>query len=131
MKLPRPLLLKLSPLVEAARGDPLVEPFLELEEDNELRLVLVSSYGGFVFQRDTRSITRDGVEVSTFDAVQSVDIGSFPGGRGARTWSISLYRGIVDRITVARTYDDGEASITAAKLGRVLGRKVVALTRLR
>ena len=131
MKLPRPLLVRLSPLVEAARGDPLVEPFVELKEDSELRLHLASSYGEFVFQRDLRSITRDGVEVSSFDAVQTVDIGSFPGGRGARTWSISLYRGIVDRITVARTYDAGAASIVAARLGRVLGRKVVALTRPR
>ncbi len=131
MKLPHQLLVKLSPLVEAARGEPLVEPFVEVTEENERRLVLTSSYGIFVFNRGERTVHRGAAEVITFDSVQSVDIGAFPGGRGARSWSITLYRGLVDRITVARTYDDGEASVLAAKLGRVLGRKVVSLAGFR
>jgi hypothetical protein len=130
----RPLqqwLVKLSPLVEAARGEPLVEPFVDLLDDGETRIELRSSYGHFVFDRVRRVVTQDGADTAPFDSVQSVDIGVFPGGRGARSWSITLYRGLVDRITVARTYDDGEASVPAAKLARAIGCKVISLASLR
>lgn len=131
MKLPQALLLKLSPLVEAARGEPLVEPYLHLTESGDGRLLLASAYGNFVFDRNARVVLKDGVEISRFDAIESVDINAFPGGRGARSWALSLFRGFVDRTTVARTYDDGEASVVAAKLSRVIGCKVVSLARLR
>lgn len=128
MKLPRQLLVKLSPLVEAARGEPLVEPFLEVSEESEQRLVLRSSYGTFAFDRVRRVVLDGDTEPLAFDTIQSVDITAFPGGRGERSWSITLYCGFVDRTTVARTYDDGEASIVAAKLARVVGCKVVSLS---
>jgi hypothetical protein len=127
MKLPHQLLVKLSPLVEAARGEPLIEPFVEVAEHSEARLVLRSSYGLFSFDKAQRVITRDEVEVSGFDGVLSVDIGAFPGGRGEKSWSVVLFRGLVDRITIGRTYDDGEASVVAAKVAQVLGCKVVSL----
>ena len=127
MKLPHQVLVKLSPLVELARGEPLVEPFLEVEENNEERLALRSSYGAFVFDKTERRVSRDGIAISQFDEIQSVDVGAFPGGRGERSWSIVLFRSLIDRITVARTYDDGQASIVASKVARVLGCKVIAL----
>ena len=128
MKLPRQLLVRLSPLVEAARGEPLVEPFLELAEESEQQLKLRSSYGTFTFDRLRRVVLDGDAEPLGFDTIQSVDIAAFPGGRGERSWSITLYCGFVDRTTVARTYDDGEASIVAAKLARVVGCKVVSLS---
>lgn len=128
MKLPRQLLVRLSPLVEAARGEPLVEPFLELAEESEQQLILRSSYGTFTFDRLRRVVLDGYAEPLGFDTIQSVDIAAFPGGRGERSWSITLYCGFVDRTTVARTYDDGEASIVAAKLARVVGCKVVSLS---
>jgi hypothetical protein len=128
MKLPQQLLLKLSPLVEAARGEPLVEPFVELAEQTDRCLVLTSSYGVFTIDREQRLVLKGDAVVSSFDAVQSIDVAAFPGGRGERSWSITLYRGFVDRITVARTYDDGDASVVAAKLSRAIGCKVVSLS---
>ena len=128
MKLPHQVLVKLSPLVELARGEPLVEPFLKVEENNEERLALRSSYGAFVFDKKERHVTKDGTVISQFDKIQSVDVGAFPGGRGERSWSIVLFRSLIDRITVARTYDDGQASIDAAKVGRAIGCKVIALS---
>jgi len=127
MKLPHRVLLKLSPLVELASGEPLVEPFLELIENNDERLVLRSSYGEFVFDKTDGRVLRDGILVSGFDDIQSVDVGAFPGGRGEKSWSIVLFRSLIDRITVARTYDDSDVSIVAAKLARILGCKVIAL----
>jgi hypothetical protein len=127
MKIPQQLWAKLSPLVEAARGEPLVEPFVELEERPGRCLELVSPYGIFVFDREQRVVRHDGAVLCPFDAIQSVDIGAFPGGRGEKSWSVTLYRGIVDRTTVARTYDDGEASVVAARLARLLDCKVVSL----
>jgi hypothetical protein len=128
MKLPHQLLVKLSPLVELARGEPLVEPFVELVENNEERMTIRSSYGEFLFDKGTKKILKEGAEVSSFHEVGSVDIGAFPGGLGEKSWSIVLFRSLVDRITVARTYDDGDASVIAAKLARVLGCKVIALS---
>lgn len=128
MKLPHRVLLKLSPLVELARGEPLIEPFVELAENSEERLTIRSSYGEFLFDKTSRRVLKDGVEMTSFAEIESVDIGAFPGGRGERSWSISLFRNLLDRTTLARTYDDGEASVIAAKVARVLGCKVIALT---
>lgn len=127
MKLPHRLAVRLSPLVEAARGEPLVEPFATLTERSGRCLVLSSSYGEFTFDRERGMLLQDGQEAAAFDSVQSVDLAAFPGGLGTKSWSITLYRSFLDRITVARTYDDGEASVIAARLARVLGCKVVSL----
>ena len=128
MKLPHKVLLKLSPLVELARGEPLIEPFVELLENSEERLTVRSSYGDFVFEKVAKRVFKDGVEVSSFDVIASVDIDAFPGGRGERSWSVTLFRSLIDQTTVARTYDDGQASVLAAKIARVVGCKVVSLT---
>jgi hypothetical protein len=128
MKIPHKVLVKLSPLVELARGEPLIEPFVELAENNADRMTIRSSYGEFLFDKATRRVFQDQADVSAFSEIESVDIGAFPGGRGEKSWSIVLFRSLIDKITVARTYDDGEASVLAAKLARVLGCKVIALT---
>ena len=127
MKLPYRLLVKLSPLLELARGEPLIEPFFELVENSEERLLLRSSYGEFLFDKVAQNVLRGMTEISTFQEIRSIDIAAFPGGMGERSWSIVLFRSFLDRITVARTYDDGEASVLAAKLSRVLGCKVIAI----
>ncbi|MBL8325954.1 MAG: hypothetical protein JNJ89_13465 [Rubrivivax sp.] len=127
MKIPHRLALKLSPLVEAARGEPLVEPFVEIDTLDDDQLVLESSHGRFVFDRKARAVLQEGQQLATFDSIQSVDIAAFPGGRGERSWSITLFSGFLDRITVGRTYDDGDASVVASKLAGVLGCKVISL----
>ncbi|MBL8288803.1 MAG: hypothetical protein JNL85_12530 [Rubrivivax sp.] len=131
MKIPHRLALKLSPLVEAARGEPLVEPFVEIEQFDDDRLVIDSSHGHFVFDRQQRVVEEGGQQLATFDSIQTVDIAAFPGGRGERSWSITLFRSLFDRITVARTYDDGDASVVASKIAGVLGCRVVSMMNLR
>ena len=127
MKLPPALLNKLSPLVEAARGEPLVAPFIDIAEFNEHRLVLVSPYGRFCFDRVQKVVLKDDAPVCTFGDIQSIDLAGFPGGRGAPSWTVTLYCGFTRRVTVGRTYDDGEASVTGARLARLIGCKVVSL----
>jgi hypothetical protein len=127
MKLPQALLVKLSPLVEAVRGEPLVAPFLRIHVHGGQGLELTSSYGHFWFDSERRLVFRDDQQVSTFEAIASIDLAGFPGGRGAPSWSVSLYRSPVDRITVARSYDDGEASVLGARLARLMDCKVVSL----
>jgi hypothetical protein len=127
MKIPHRLALKLSPLIEAARGEPLVEPFIEIEQFDDDQLVVGSSHGRFIFDRRQRVVIQDDIQLATFDTIQSVDIAAFPGGRGERSWSITLFRSLFDRITVGRTYDDGDASVVAAKLAGIMGCRVVSL----
>jgi hypothetical protein len=127
MKIPHRLALKLSPLVEAARGEPLVEPFVEIGRFDDDVLVVESSHGSFVFDRRERVVSEGGQPLATFDSIQSVDIAAFPGGRGERSWSITLFRSLFDRLTIARTYDDGDASVVAAKIAAVVGCRVVSL----
>lgn len=127
MKLPPALLHKLSPLVEAARGEPLVAPYIRVAAFDEQRLVLDSAHGRFSFERLPRVVLKDEAEVCRFDDIESIDLAGFPGGRGAPSWSVTLYCGFTRRITVGRTYDDGEASVTGARLARLIGCKVVSL----
>ncbi len=127
MKIPHRLALKLSPLIEAARGEPLVEPFIEIGQFDDDQLIVESSHGRFVFDRRQRVVIQDDMQLATFDTIQSVDVAAFPGGRGERSWSITLFRSLFDRITVGRTYDDADASVVAAKLAGVMGCRVVSL----
>jgi hypothetical protein len=128
MNIPRHILIRLSPLIELVSGRPLVEPFVDIVANDDHRLHLLSSYGEFIFDKVDRRVLKDAVTVAVFDEIDSVDIDLFPGGRGQRSWSIVLFRGFVDRITVARTYDDGEASVLGSKLSGVLGCKIVSLS---
>lgn len=105
----------------------MIEPFVDLVENTEERLLLRSSYGEFLFDKIAQNVLKGITVVSTFKEIQSIDIAAFPGGMGEKSWSIVLFRSLLDRITVARTYDDGEASVIAAKLSRVLGCKVIAI----
>lgn len=127
MKLHPRLLHTLSPLVEAARGEPLLEPALELERVGDSLLVVQSELGRFEVDLASRVVRRDGAELAAFGDVQSVDIDAFPGGRGAPSWGLSLYLSFVRRVPLGRTYDDGTASVAAAKLARAIGCKVVAV----
>lgn len=131
MRLPQTLIVRLSPLVEAARGWPLVEPAIEISAPGQAPITLRSAHGEFVFDLERRTVSRDGAEVVPFAAIQSIDVGAFPGGRGERSWSITLYLGFLKRLTLGRTYDDGDASVIAARLARATGAKVVATALLR
>lgn len=127
MKLSHDWKLKLSPFTEATLGRPLVEPFIELVESGEVRLRIHSSHGEFVFDREARKVLRDGQAVTDFDSVRSVDISSLPGREDSKSWALSLYLSFFQRITIGRTYDDGQASVLAARLAAVIGCKVLAM----
>lgn len=127
MKLPPQLIARLSPLVEAARGEPLLEPTLALVAHDDAALRIESELGVFVFDRVRRVVERDGQPVAAFGDIASVDIDAFPGGRGAPSWGLSLYQSFLRRVALGRTYDDGTASVVASRLSRAIGCKVVAL----
>lgn len=128
MKLPQRLVQRLSPFVEMVRGEPLVEPFLALTEPAEQTLLLTSCQGRFAFDLARREMTPETGEPIAFSTVQSIDVAALPGGRGQPSWSLTLYRGPIDRTLLGRSYDDGDASVVAARLARAVGCKVVALT---
>lgn len=128
MKLPARLLVKLSPLVEAVRGEPLAEPSLRVSAQSEHRLQVDSELGRFSFDLLQRTVDDGTGRVLSFDQIQSVDVGAFPGGRGQPSWSVSLYLGPLNSVPLGRTYDDGDASVIAAKLARRIGCKVVAVS---
>jgi len=127
MKLPARLLAKLSPLVEAVRGQPLAEPSLQITEQSVDRVRVESELGAAVFDLNLRIVQLEPGRQIGFAEIQSVDIGRFPGGRGEPSWSVSLYLGPLRSIPVGRTYDDGDASVIAAKLARRIGCKVIAV----
>lgn len=127
MKLPPLLMTRLSPLVEAARGQPLVEPALALLSHDDALIRVQSELGLFSFDLGRRAVERDGVPLAAFADIASVDIDAFPGGRGDPSWGLSLYLSFLRRVPLGRTYDDGLASVLAARLARAIGCKVVAL----
>ena len=128
MKLPPQVLVKLSPLVEAVRGQPLSEPTLHVAEQQPRLLRVESELGSFVFDLEQRLVQVGADRVVDFADVQSVDVGGFPGGLGEASWSVSLYLGPLRSVPLGRTYDDGQASVIAAMLARRIGCKVVAVS---
>ena len=96
--------------------------------NDDLRLVL--QHGGHEIVADRRDRTvRSGTRVlASFDAIESIDIRHCGSDEdGPEFWEISLRRRGNVRTLIGRSSDGTEASIVAARLATVTGRKVRAL----
>jgi len=81
----------------------------------------------FLFDRSSRTISRAGRIVATYDAVRSIGISEHRDEGQAMSWSVFLEIGFLRNVTVGSTEDQTDASIAAAHLATVTGKKVRVL----
>jgi hypothetical protein len=99
---------------------------IEMTEQGDKRLVITSSGRQLVADNARRAFTSSGNVVARFDAIQSIDVKRTESENGPTVWTVSLYLSWFSRVHVGRTTDDAEASIVAARLSTITGKKVLA-----
>jgi hypothetical protein len=72
-----------------------------------------------------RKVSVGRFRIVPFDSIEAVELRTFDRHRGPPFWTISLCLPRKRRLFLARTLDDVEASITAARLGTILETEVV------
>jgi hypothetical protein len=101
-------------------------PEMALVDHSEHRLVIHSGDVEFVVDRRVGTVARSGRPVARIDAIRTIDIGRTKDEDGPEYWTVSLYLSWFSRVHIGSTTDDVEASIIAAHLSTITGKKVLA-----
>ncbi len=99
---------------------------IEMIEQGEHRLVIRSNGAQLVADRRRRAFTRSERVVARFDDIESIDVKHRSNDDGPSTWTVSLHMSWFSRVHVGSTSDDAEASIVAARIATITGKKVLA-----
>lgn len=96
--------------------------------NDDLRLVLQHGGHEIVADRRNRTVWSGTRLLATFDAIESIDIRHCSSDEdGPEFWEISLRGRGISSTLIGRSSDDAEASIVAARLATVMGKKVRAV----
>jgi hypothetical protein len=101
----------------------------KIVQQDDLVLVLQSGSRRLVFNKRYRSV-KDGTKLlAQFDAIESIDLCHRPDSDGApECWSVSLnLKGWFSSVYIGVTCDDVDASIIAARIGTMTGKRVRSL----
>jgi hypothetical protein len=97
-----------------------------LVDHTDKRLVIRSGTVELVVDRQVGTVARAGRKVASIEAIRSIDIARSDEEDGPERWSVSLYISWFSRVHIGDTYDDVNASIIAAHLSTITGKKVLA-----
>jgi len=99
---------------------------IEIAEQIPTRLVWRSRGRETVADQRLSAVMRNGRVMARFASIQSIDIQRDGGDRSER-WNVSLHMGGRSRLHLASSSDATDASILAAHLSTLTGKKVQAL----
>jgi hypothetical protein len=99
---------------------------IEIAEQIPTRLVWRSRGRETVADQRLSAVMRNGRVMARFASIQSIDI-QRDGGDRAERWNVSLHMGGRARLHLASSSDATDASILAAHLSTLTGKKVQAL----
>jgi hypothetical protein len=77
----------------------------------------------FLFERNSKTISRAGRAVATYDAVRSIGISEHRDEGQTKSWSVFMEIGFLRNVAVGSTEDQTDASIAAAHLATVMEKK--------
>ncbi len=100
---------------------------IEIVEQQDTRLVWRTGERETVADQRLRAVMSNGRVLARFDAIQSIDIRRMQRGDAPEVWDVSLALGGRSRVRVACSTDATDASILAARLSTITGKKVQAV----
>ncbi len=100
---------------------------IEVVDDHEARLELNANNRRVVADKASRTVRCGRGAVTRFEAIQAIEIRYHENSDGPEWWAISLRLSPRGHLSIGRTGDDAAASIAAAKLGTITGKRVVAI----
>ena len=101
--------------------------WITIEVQDPDRLVLNANSRPIVADRPSRMISAYGRPIARFEAIDTIDIQHFTNGKRFEWWVVSLHLLGQRKIRVGSTVDDVQASLAAAALSTVTGKRVRAL----
>jgi hypothetical protein len=99
---------------------------IEIIEQQDTRLVWHTGGRETVADQRLRAVMSNGRVLARFDAIESIDIRRTQRGDAPEMWDVSLHLAARSRVRVARSTDATDASILAAHLSTITGKKVQA-----
>ena len=100
---------------------------IEVLKHDERQLIVRSEKRTVIADKRFGTVKHGTRVLTTFNRIESIDVQRDGGSEGAETWSVSLYLNWHTRIQIGRSTDPTEASICAAHLSTVTGKKVLSL----
>lgn len=115
-------------LLLAAKDFILSSDAIEILEQSDTQLVLASGRREIVVNKRFGTVKSGQRVLARFADIRAIEIQRRRDDDGPDTWSVSLALSWWSSVHVGRTEDATEASIVAARLSTITGKKVVALT---
>jgi hypothetical protein len=100
---------------------------IKIISDHPHRLVLNADFRRIEIDKRLKSISINGRPVTSFDAIESIDLKFCRGDKGTEWWTVHLNLGRQSPFRIGKSHDDLEASTAAARLSSITGKQVCAL----
>jgi hypothetical protein len=101
--------------------------WIKIEAQSSDRLVLNANSRPIVADKLSRIISAYGRPIARFDAIDTIDVQHFTNGKRFEWWVVSLNLFGQHNIRIGGAVDDVQASIAAAALSTITGKRVRAL----
>ena len=101
--------------------------WIRIEAQSPNRLVLNANSRLIAADGIARMISAHGRSIASFDAIDSIGIRRFTNGKRREWWVVSLCLVGQRTVRIGRTMDDVQASLAAAALSTVTGKRVRVL----
>jgi len=101
--------------------------WIKIEAQSPDRLVLNANSRSIVADKPSRMISAYGRPIARFEVIDAIDVRHFVNGKGFEWWVVSLHLSGQHTIRIGSTVDDVQASLVAAALSTVTGKRVRAL----
>jgi len=98
---------------------------IEMVSEDASQLVLQSSDRNTVINKRHRTVKTGTELLARFDEIKFIDITRHLNDNGSDSWSVSLSLSWFSSVNIGRTTDDTNASIVAARIGTITGKKFV------
>lgn len=100
---------------------------IEIERDDEKRLVLNADGWLVTFDKPSQAVTYSGTAVASFSSVDAIEVRHFVNGKRFEWWVLSLRLLGGKNISIGRSADGAQVSIAAAHAATIIGKSVRAL----
>ena len=101
--------------------------WIKIEAHSPDRLVLNANSRPIVADKPSRMISAYGRPIARFEVIDAIDVRHFTNGKRFEWWVVSLHLLGQHTIRIGSTVDDVQASLVAAALSTVTGKRVRAL----
>jgi hypothetical protein len=100
---------------------------IQIVQHDERFLILKSYQREIAFDKQRKTVQLGAKILTTFGAIQTIDVKDVDGGDGPSVWEVSLCLSWRSKIRIGESLDAAEASVAAAHISTMTGKRVLSL----